>query len=260
MAGFRLSKWYLDVIGDDGALAIAYVARLGYGALSIDYASLLSADASGKVDTRTSLRRANDPVFDGARFAWAAPALSLAAQGIARAPSVAATLLESDAGSVVWTCHAPAADVLVTVDGRELRGLGYFEHVELTVPPWKLPLQELRWGRAISANDSVVWIDWREDGSSRARLAARRGVVIPEVTVEHDSIRDGAGSALVHMSDHVTLRRGTIGETALSILGRDLRARFPGKALLVDEHKERSRAELASGERGFAIHEVVVFP
>jgi hypothetical protein len=260
MGGFRLSKWYLDVVREDGALVIAYAARLELAGLGIDYASLLACDAGGTVTTRSSLRRAAEPQRDGEAFVWSAPSLAFAARAVARDPAVEATLLDGELGKLVWSCHAPAAEVSASIDGRAFAGLGYVERVELTVPPWKLPIRELRWGRALSATDALVWIDWRGDAHA-VKLAARRGVVRPgDFVVDHDGVRDATGAALVRLTDHVTLRRGAIGDTALAILGRDLRSRFPGKALLLDEHKERSRAELASGEQGFAIHEVVRFP
>ena len=60
--------------------------------------------------------------------------------------------------------EAPAAEVSVSLRGfAPLRGTGYAERILITIPPWRLPIRELRWGRWIgeAASRSVVWIDWR---------------------------------------------------------------------------------------------------
>ena len=256
---FSLSKWYLDVIADDGALAIGYAARMTLGPLVVHYASLLACDPSGTVTTKTSLRRSEPPRTEGSRVSWSAPALGVSATFRALEPSVHETLLDRDDGQVEWTCHAPRAEVEARVDGRPLRGLGYAEHLALGIAPWRLPIRELSWGRALAGNDSLVWIDWRGD-DYKTQFAIARGERLGRFSVDVDGVRDADDHPLVTLDDHTTLREGAIGKTALAVLGRDVLERVPGKALLLDEHKWRSRAEFASGERGFAIHETVRWP
>lgn len=256
---YSLSKWYLDVVADDGALAIGYTARLALGPLVIDYASLLACNPSGAVTTKTSLRRSKPPRIEGETISWNAPNLGVSATFRARERSVRETLLARDDGRVEWTCHAPSATVEASVDGRPLRGLGYAEHLALDIPAWRLPIRELRWGRALGESDSLVWIDWRGD-DYEMQFAIAGGKRLEGFAVDIDGLRDATGNPLVQLGEHVTLREGTIGKTALAVLSRDVLERVPGKALLLDEHKWRSRAEFASGKHGFAIHETVRWP
>lgn len=255
---FSLSKWYLDVVQDDGALAIGYAARLSLGPLAIDYASLLACDVAGAVTTRTTLRRIDPPTIVGREVAWSAPPLGFSATLHGLDPSIEETLLANDDGKLTWTCHAPCAEVSATIDGRTLHGLGYAEHVALTIPPWRLPIRELRWGRALAQGDSLVWIDWRGEDFS-THLAVRSGTRLEGFVVDEHGLRTDEG-VIVTLGDSTTLREGAIGRTALGMLGREVLDLVPRSALLLDEHKWRSRAQFASGARGFAIHEVVRWP
>ena len=64
-------------------------------------------------------------------------------------------LLETPFGSVEWSCDAPGAGVeIVCEDGVTIRGAGYSEHMVLAMLPWKLPIDELRWGRWLSPSST----------------------------------------------------------------------------------------------------------
>jgi|SRR5437588_3507654 len=65
-------------------------------------------------------------------------------------------------GAIEWHCVHPRARTTVDLgDGVVIQGLGYVERLEMTVAPWNLPLEGLRWGRFLSDSGSVVWIDWQ---------------------------------------------------------------------------------------------------
>lgn len=92
----------------------------------------------------------------------------------AREQPVASTVYESADGRIDWECRQPAADARVRLaGGREITGLGYAERLRMTIPPWRLPLRTLRWGRFLAAGESWVWIDWQ--GPHVARFAFRNG-------------------------------------------------------------------------------------
>lgn len=44
--GFRLRKWYFDVVSAEGHATIGYVAEVGWGAMSWQYASVLDGPSS----------------------------------------------------------------------------------------------------------------------------------------------------------------------------------------------------------------------
>ncbi|OGQ10295.1 MAG: hypothetical protein A2138_21190 [Deltaproteobacteria bacterium RBG_16_71_12] len=159
--GFSLTKWYLDAVGDDGEVRVGYAAELQAGALRQRYASLLSASVTRAPRTFTRLRGARLPEPRDDVVEWTVPGLRLAGRWRAAAPPLATIELLDQPGALAWSCAQPRARVELTHARRRLRGTGYLEKVELRVPPWQLPIDELRWGRAHVGPHTLVWLDWR---------------------------------------------------------------------------------------------------
>jgi len=254
MPAFQLSKWYLDCVTDDGDASIAYVGSAGWGALRLHYSSLLES-AGQSVRTRHSLREELLDVCD-CSIKWNSNALGVEGEWRADAAAVRETVFESEAGRIEWRCVMPRARV--RIGGHE--GLGYAEHLSMTIAPWKLPIRTLRWGRFGAASDWVVWIDW--DGDYTKRIVYRNGNAVAARRVEDDHISFEDGSRLV-MDRSLPIRQGALGTTVLSMIP-GIRETFPARLMQVSESKWRSRARLerAGGEvvEGWAIHEVVKWP
>lgn len=126
----------------------------------------------------------------------------------------------------------------------DIAGLGYVERLEMTLPPWQLPIEELRWGRFTAESADAAWIEWR--GPQPLRLAWRNGAEVDSVDVA--------------FKGRSTLREGPLAKTVFSKVPV-LRKSLPVAMLSVDETKWRSRATLqvpgADPVSGWAIHEVV---
>jgi hypothetical protein len=126
----------------------------------------------------------------------------------------------------------------------------------MTVAPWKLPIQELRWGRFLSDSDSLVWLDWK--GSYTCRIVLQNGILRRATVIDEDEITLNGKTGL-RLAGADVLRNGALGRTALAIIP-GLKRLFPDKILNVRECKWRSRGELRRGDSrssGWAIHEVV---
>src|SRR2546423_3960326 len=72
--------------------------------------------------------------------------------------------------------------------GGRLEGLGYAERLTMTIPPWRLPFEELRGGRFLSDGDALVWINWR--GAHTLNLSFPNGVCVEDALV-----KDSEGAA-----------------------------------------------------------------
>jgi hypothetical protein len=118
MAEFRLSKWYLDGITPEGHTSIQYTGVVEFGPVRLHYSSLLESKG-GVATTRYSLRPQPQPAMEG---------------------GLRETIFESGAGSVEWHCVVPSGPARV----GDPRGWGYVEHLTMTVPPWKLPIERNR--------------------------------------------------------------------------------------------------------------------
>jgi hypothetical protein len=259
---FALSKWYFDCVADDGRTFIGYLATLRWKSLTIHYQSvLLHSDGEG-TQTRFSLRSAPAPSVSGPTLAWKSPPLRLEGTWNALEPPVRATILDSDAGTIEWHCLQPRATASVRVGkAAVICGLGYAEHLRMTIPPWRLPLKELRWGRFLSKTDSLVWIDWR--GPHSKQVVFFNGAEVQAESISEQQLVLNDRDVILDFEDSFVLREGTLAKTALSKIPNAQKL-FPQSVLGIRECKWKSRAVLRRGgaadTRGWAIHEVVQWP
>ena len=160
-----------------------------------------------------------------------------------------------------WQCQACPARMQFTMsDGTALSGLGYAERLTLSLPPWRLPIDELRWGRWIAADGgrSLVWIDWR--GVHPLTAVFVDGVRQGAATVDDDQV--AAADVILVLTDQRTLHRRALRDV-IGAVGPLARV-FPASWLDMEDCKRMSLGALhaAAGrpETGWAIHEHVRFP
>jgi len=253
--GFSLRKWYLDCVSDAGETAIAYRAELRWEAFSLQYASLLEFDPAHGTRVRSTLRRCGEPSASDEEVRWEAGPLEVSGTWHGLAPEFSAELLAAPEGTVVWRCVQPRSRAELRLPGgRTLAGLGYVEELTLTFPPWRLPIDELRWGRFASGSRGLVWIEWRGPHPVRLALVDGERAELSAAAEE----RVDAGGVSLELSQPAVLRTGRIGETVLSVIPGIERV-FPGRILGLQETKWRARGTL-QGAQGWAIHEVVRWP
>jgi hypothetical protein len=259
---FALSKWYFDCVAEDGRAFIGYLAELRWKSLTIHYQSLLLHSDGEATQTRFSLRSAPPPSVSGPALLWKSSPLRLDGTWNALQPPVRATILDSDAGTIEWNCLQPRATASVLIGkAAAICGLGYAEHLRMTIPPWRLPLKELRWGRFLSATDSLVWIDWRGPYSKQVVFLNGAEAQAESITEQQIVLKDRA--LILSFEESFVLRDGTLAKTALSKIP-NVQKLFPQSVLGIRECKWKSRAVLrrggAANTRGWAIHEVVQWP
>jgi hypothetical protein len=259
---FALSKWYFDCVAEDGRTFIGYLGELRWKSLTIHYQSLLLHSASEGTQTRFSLRSAPPPTVSGLELVWKSSPLHIEGTWTALEPPVRATILESDAGTIEWQCLQPRATASVRAGkAAAICGLGYAEHLRMTIPPWRLLLKELRWGRFLSETDSLVWIDWR--GPYSKQIVFHNGVEVQTECITEQQVVLKDRAVILDFEESFVLRKGTLAKTALSKIPH-VQKLFPQSVLGIRESKWKSRAVLrrsgAANTRGWAIHEVVQWP
>jgi hypothetical protein len=167
-----------------------------------------------------------------------------------------ATVFESGEGTVDWRCVVPKGEACT----NSVRGLGYAEHLRMTIPPWKLPIRTLRWGRFLTRNTTLIWIDW--EGAFATRIVFLNGRRISAETLDDDGLLLDNG-VRISLDRVRVLRRGSLGSTVFgAVPGLDRIA--PARMFLVDECKWKSRVRMQApggqAEEGWCIHEVVKWP
>ena len=210
--------------------------------------------------SRSSLASAPAPEVSDEGIVFRLPALGCVVTAASRQPPIEERLFATEEGGVVdWRVEAPVAAARFELEGLEpVQGAGYVERIFITVPPWRLPIRELRWGRWLDsdARRSVVWIEWRG--------AAPRTWVFADGARIDATVTDGGvvgERARVVLEERRTLHERAFAEIAATI--PPLKALVPKSLLELRETKCCSGGRLVEadgpGQRGHAIHEVVVF-
>ncbi len=252
---FELTKWYLDGVSPGGTAVIAYWAELRWHRLSGHYASVLRC-ADGALDEQFSLRPGPPPVIAQSGVAWDCAPLEFSGTWTGPyAPEGEHTLASRSAGRVSWRCLQPRAEVALALRGERFVGRGYTECLSLTLPPWELPIDTLRWGRAHAGSHSVVWVDW--SGAESCHLVLVDGRARMNGVVTDDAVT--AAGLRLNLGPRTLLRGGTIEETTVG--------RVPGLTevlaavgLRLDERKWLSPCTLeldGATASGSALHEVI---
>ena len=259
---FSLSKWYLDCTADNGDVLVGYAASLHWRMLSLEYSSILVRRSTGEIRTKATLQQGRLPVMMNDSVQWKCPALGLKATWIAREPPISRKVFEASATPLLWSCVQPRACADITVDGvGTFRGLGYVDHLDLSTKPWRLPLEELRWGRYLSEDDSIIWMDFK--GSAPETIVFHNGLLCKGAQVSDQNIVLGEEGITLGFEDTCVLREGALVSTALSVIP-GVSKFLPARMLQTYECKWKSRGVLRNAKStlgtGWTIHEVVRWP
>ena len=251
---FSLVKWYMDCVTDEGEAAVVYCADLQWRGMRATIGSVLENCDGTDARTRTSLGRFRI-VCSGDNLAVEHRKLKVTGSWQAICSAFQRTVYEEAGGSIVWNCLQPGSRVKMRTGDRELEGLGYAECLTITVTPWHLPLQQLRWGRFVSAERSVAWVDWQ--GKHTASLAVVDGTERKLMSASESEVAIESG--ILKIAEGVSLRGGRLRSTILPG-ARALKRLFPASLFNIRERKWKSRGtfvDRGQTSRGWVIHEVV---
>lgn len=256
---FLLTKWYLDCVAENGDAAILYVADLRWKNLSVHYGSALTV-LSSKISSTSSLHGSPAPVIEDPVIRLSLPELKLEGRWSALRPSVRRIVFEDAHESVDWHCVQPMSQADISLPGdTRITGLGYVECLTLSLPPWQLPLISLNWGRYLSQQDALVWIDWRGQGSNDWKMVIHNSKEQSVSSITESEVVLADMDARLELDRGLILRQGQLGDTVLPGISRLARL-LPRSILSVKECKWRSRGRFRTGaseSSGWAIHEVV---
>jgi hypothetical protein len=256
MTAFRLDKWYFDCVSADRTVLIGYAARLKWGIFGLSYGATIMRTEGRRFSQRQSLsfgqvHEERDSV------SWSNDALGVAGDWIGGRRFDSTVVLDCPDGSIEWQCLGADGDVHLLVDGGPMEGRGYAERLSMTIPPWRRPFRELRWGRYIGeeGRDYAVWIDLR-GGLQRNWIWMNSSTPI-EGIVDDTGVRTHRGELL--FTESQPIRHENV---ARSLLGRFqfLSRLFPRDIRIIQEDKQLSSCVLTSGDsesKGFSVNEVV---
>jgi hypothetical protein len=261
MDRFVLTKWYLDSVDAAGRSAILYSTALTWGRARVGWHGVSVCGPDQRIAHRVSVKPLPLPQRDGDRLVWYAAPLGCAVACTPNQPPFGQRMLDRADGVLEWRCEAPAAQVDITLaDAPPLLGTGYVECLSLTFLPWRLPIEDMRWGRWVSDDGkrSLVWIDWK--GPQPRTDVYLDGRAEPSPIVGDGEVQ--AGDVRLTLAARRQLYSRSLG-SALAGLGSVLKL-LPASWLELEDTKCVCRARLdgpgGMAEDGWCIDELVRFP
>jgi hypothetical protein len=264
MFGFSLTKWHLDVVAEDGTALIVYSVRMSMGFLMAQGCAVLEFPADGTRGREwTSMKSGSDPVVDRDRLRWTNTASEVAGDWRRlSSPGQERMLGPKHGPTVSWCPVAARCSARVELpDGSIISGMGYAEKLRLTTPPWKLPINDLHWGRYLAEDHDVVWIRW--EGDHPLTLVQVDGEVVPGAEVLDGAVRCADWQLALPVDQRRVLREGSLGKEALAKVPSALRGLIPVDDLLSAreikwlQFATVSRPDGREVSRGWALYEHV---
>jgi|GEM_PF-240490 len=301
MKSFVLKKWYFDLVAESGDVLYAYFIITRIFGWQRGFVSAHLNLADGRV-LRCTMTTSPPPPSSGRDLAFGRqilsspelrPKLVMEFKNLALEleydpleqgwdPTPDAVLLKQGRRILKWRVPVPAARVKgwIRADGRliEIVGNGYHDYVETDIPPWRLPIRELFWGRAWVDGQTVVFnqITTRQGAllqnfllSGRSAAAGKAPISIGrrdddqrfeiEAQDEDATTRIAKGVWSLRLERRAIIEESpvTTGDRIRSRLLRRISARMCGDPC---EKKMFSEARLTDGAislRGQAVHERV---
>lgn len=155
MIFFKLKKFYYDGIDLSGNAFILYKADLQILGVSIPYSAIIVSEGNQTHEKSVLGSSINDlQTFENEKLnvsgKWQPIDFQLPTQ----------ILLNQKGKKITWHCFLPKGKFLLKNQGKSFSGLGYGEVLEMNFAPWKMPISELKWGRYLSENHHIIWIEW----------------------------------------------------------------------------------------------------
>lgn len=158
MPTFSLTKTYLDCQTENGETIVCYASLLSLGHLKFRHASWLELLPDGTSKRRqTFIRGAMPENTEQGNILWQCRSLHAAGTWRPEHPSLPLQHLHTERGLTTdWHCLQPRSRVSLRLENRHYEGIGYAERLHMTLPPWKLPIDTLHWGRILGEQATPV--------------------------------------------------------------------------------------------------------
>lgn len=235
---FFLKKWYVDAADYLGHVYIGYWLFIRWGKLKLHgYQHLWHTPGEG-MRTQLGLGKLPEPCWQNRRqMIWRTDKFRSSWESAS--DPISETLLSSEQGDIKWQCFQPKANALIELPQISFQGWGYSECLELTIPVWKLPLNNLYWGRCHTENHTLVWIKW--GGPSPRRLIWHNGRQTSLLSISKDHIQ-GSDFCLA-VEEKIPLSRGRLSDTVFKTIDTVM-SLFSNATFISEENKWYGRGRL----------------
>ena len=155
---FNITKHYFDGIDDAGNAFIIYAAELQVLFIKIPFSSVIFSNHQNQIFERSFLKKAVMNVNQHHTEIALSDFISGKWENLDE--RIQENLLNEKNNHLNWNCHMPKAKFSIDYQHKKFSGYGYHETLTMNFAPWKLPISVLKWGRFLSENHSIIWIEW----------------------------------------------------------------------------------------------------
>lgn len=249
-----IKKYYFDGIHNQGNSFILYEARLKIFGFSIPYSSYMLSENGEFVEKSVLLR---SEIGQG-NSSFQNEKLKIFGKWQQIYEGFSEVLLDYAIGKLHWDCRVPKARFQVSINEKSFEGLGYSELLMMNFSPWKLPISTLKWGRFLSENHTIVWIEWQ--GTHPLKKVYWNGNLVENVEISDKGIVFYDKNAQLTFENPISIKN----EKLLSIADKYpfLKLFFSKKFLQSREMKFKSKSVFTidnQSESGFSLYETVLW-
>lgn len=263
-SNFHLNKWFLDFVGNNGETMIFYAAKLSFQGIVVHFASWIHYDSESDLKKRSHFRNVKLPEKSHNLITWHDDTFKISGTWQSLTKPLHARIFDGDDGYLDWNCFQPASSVQLKLNDKIIEGNGYAEQLILTTLPWHIPMNDLRWGRFQSLNDTMVWIELRKE--NKQQWLWLNGEKLMNASIEDDHISSQEKNFFLKLDRGVVLESEKkifhVVEKLLRYLP-GFNQLMPTKFLMATNHKWLSKGEFQHKghpvTQGTTIHEWVNF-
>lgn len=256
---FFLTKYYADVIDSEtNNLLIVYSGHIKWHAFKIHFSNILQF--MNKSEEQKSFLRFNNCDDEWKHDNDEIRLKSDYLNGTWRAMDneLCEIMLENSDGYIKWECMMPLANsnVQLCKTEKSFNGLGYIERLTCTIEPWKIPIDNLKWGRFLNEFHYVVWIWWTGD-TNKSLIFYNNKKFTNGIVTDNELIFEEYRLALDEKHE---IRKGAIGNTVFKDRSM-FRTMFNRSIFKLNECKWQTKSYLFKNNtkiaEGWSIHETV---
>lgn len=171
----RLEKWYIDTLLADGSILLIYLGRMRISGLPLGRVTAQFFPAAGTGRSGSAkvhrIRGGVDRLefgsaqISGQRLSWSTSGLSGELEFSPRYEPLSrpGPFLALGNRSLYWQIEIPDADVQGEIrwpgGSRTICGRGYRDRVWFDLFPWRFPIRQLFWGRAVGGGHAAFWTE-----------------------------------------------------------------------------------------------------
>lgn len=256
---FNFEKIYFDCVDNSGNCFIIYWAKLQYFFIKIQYSGLIFSDFENITIEKSSFKKINKPSIKN-NLCFNNNQIEISGSWEKKDESIN-LLLYKDAWEkeLLWNCHHPSAITEIKYKNKTYNGYGYSETLLLPIKPWNLPINELRWGRFLSANYTIIWLNWK--GKYPLNILFCNGIRYEDAFFENESIYFDNRKYFINFNRIFVLRERKLSKILSKM--SFLKILFNNRILNTKEIKYKAKTTLYNNlniiSEGWSIYEIVLW-